>query len=170
MRAFISITACLAIACSHHGGGGADSPDADVKPPMPDAWQIEVDFTGLDRFLDVVAHADHAWHVAGTVTASKGLASLAIAGAPVNVDASGAFADDVKVMDGVTRVPVLATDSAGNARKADRSVIAARFLPEGQPNANAASLVLTDAIVQSMAQGIASQAGDVDVAGEIMAM
>src|SRR5205807_1855915 len=33
----------------------------------------------------------------------------------------------------------------------------------------AASLVLTDAIVQAMASGIAAQAGDVDVASEILA-
>jgi hypothetical protein len=169
MRAFISFAACLAIACSHHGGGGAEPPDAEMQPPMPDAWQIEVDFTGLDRFLDVAAHADHQWHVAGAVTASKGVASLAVNGAAITLGDGGSFAADVKVGDGVTRVPILATDVAGDQRKADRSVIAARFLPEGQPNPSAASLVLTDAIVQAMAAGIVAQAGDVDVASEILA-
>jgi hypothetical protein len=169
MRAFIWFAAWLAIACSHHGGGGGDSPDAELKPPMPDAWQIQVEFTGLDRFLDVAAHPDHQWHVAGAVTASMGVASLDVNGGAVTLGDGGTFAADVKAGDGVTRVPILATDVAGDQRKADRSVIAARFLPEGQPNPGAASLVLTDAIVQAMASGIAAQAGDVDVAGEILA-
>src|SRR5262249_31823545 len=113
MRAFIWFAACLAIACSHHGGG-ADSPDAEVKPPMPDAWQIQVASTGLDRFLDVAAHADHQWHVAGAVTASKGVASLDVNGGAVTLGDGGSFAADVKVGDGVTRVPILASDVAGD--------------------------------------------------------
>jgi hypothetical protein len=67
-------------------------------------------------------------------------------------------------------VPIVATDTAGHARKADRSAIAARFLPEGAANRDAASLVLTPAIVQAMASGLVAQAGDVDVADEIRAM
>lgn len=165
-RSILAVVLGLA-ACSHESGSG--DPDAAPKPPMPDAWQIEVDYTDLDRFVDVVAHPDLAWHLAGTVTSSKGLASLSINGA--NVDASnGSFATDVTVGAGLTRVPVVATDVAGNARKADRSAIAARFLPEGQTNPKAASLVLTPAIVQGMAAGVVAQAGDVDVAATIRAM
>lgn len=136
---------------------------------MPDAWQIQIDFTDLDRFLDVAAHPDRAWHVAGTAVASKGLASLAIGGVPATVGEGGAFAADVPVDLGLTRVPILGTDVAGDARKADRSVIAARFLAEGAPNPHAASLVLSPAIVQAMASGLVAQAGDVDVAAEILA-
>src|SRR5690349_10169772 len=93
------------IACSSHKSGG-DSPDAQPKPPMPDEWQIQIDFPNLDRFLDIAAHADRTWHVAGTATASKGLAEVDVAGMPVTLGEGGSFAADVVVDPGVTRVPI----------------------------------------------------------------
>src|SRR6478609_4311463 len=114
----ILLSCSLLLACSSHKGGAGDAPDAQPSAPMPDAWQIQIDFTDLDRFLDVAARPDRTWHVAGTAVASKGLASLAIAGAPVTVGEGGAFAADVPVDLGLTRVPIVGTDVAGDARKA----------------------------------------------------
>jgi hypothetical protein len=64
---------------------------------------------------------------------------------------------------------VLATDNAGHTRKGDRTLLAARFLPDGAHNTTAASLILDDSLLASMGQGLASEAGEVDVAAEIMA-
>ncbi len=160
----------LVVACSSHKpGGDGDSPDATPKPPMPDAWQIDFDLSSLDRFLDVTVHEDLLWHVAGSATSSAGLTEVDVAGAAVTLGPGGTFATDVAVMPGLTRVPIVGKDALMHERKADRSVIAAHFLPEAEHNPAAASLVLTDAIVQAMAGDLAAQAGDVDVAGEILA-
>lgn len=147
-------------------GSKSTSPDGTTEPD-PKGWTITIDTTGLDRF---VQPADApTWPIAGRATATEGLDSVAIAGALVDVDASGAFAGSVPVAPGLTPVPILATDTAGHTRKGDRTLLAARFLADGAYNPEAARLVLTDAVLAAMSDGIASYAADVDVAGEILA-
>src|SRR5262249_48363565 len=77
------------------------------------------------------------------------------------------FQASVPVMPGLTRVPILATDSAGHTRKADRTLLEAPFLPDNAANAQGASLVLDNHILATMSSGL--DAGTIDVAGEIMA-
>ena len=158
----IAVLAALA-GCS---GSKATSPDGTTEPD-PKGWTITIDTTGLDRFVQPADAAT--WPIAGRATASEGLDSVAIAGALVDVDANGAFAGSVPVAPGLTPVPILATDTAGHTRKGDRTLLAARFLADGAYNPQAARLVLTDAVLSAMSDGVASYAADVDVAGEILA-
>jgi hypothetical protein len=158
----IAVLAALA-GCS---GSKSTSPDGTTEPD-PKGWTITIDTTGLDRFVQPADAAT--WPIAGRATASEGLDSVAIAGALVDVDANGAFAGSVPVAPGLTPVPILATDTAGHTRKGDRTLLAARFLADGAYNPQAARLVLTDAVLSAMSDGVASYAADVDVAGEILA-
>ena len=150
------------IACSKSPGGGEDTPE-----PDPKGWTITVDMSGLDRFVQPPDATS--WPVAGVATATEGLQSVTVDGNAVELDGKGAFATTVPVAPGLTRVAILATDEAGHERKADRSLLTARFLPDGEFNPNAASLVLTNAVLAEMSNGIAAYAADVDVAGEILA-
>src|SRR5215470_6709497 len=161
MRALASI--CVILVGCGKPGMGDDGTGGDDNPK---GWTITVAMSGLDRFVQ--PETSTTWHVGGTATASEGLTGVTVAGSPVTVDGSGAFATDVAVMPGLTRVPILATDTAGHARKGDRTLLAARLLPDNAPNAQAASIVLSDATLAAMSGGLAGQAGDVDVAGEIM--
>lgn len=160
-----AVIALALIGCSSKTGAEGDTPE-----PDPKGWTITVDMSGFERFAPPDATS---WPVNGTATATEGLASVDVNGAPATVDLTGAggdaFASMITLAPGHTRVPVLARDQAGHERKGDRSVIAARFLNAGDHNMHAASLVLDDAILAAMGEGLASQAGTVDVAGEILA-
>ncbi len=160
MRAY-ALIALTVMGCSGNSGGGDD----DIVEPDPKGWTIEVDMSATDRFAPPEATM---WPIAGEATATEGLASVDIDGAATELD-GGTFATEVPVALGLTRVNVLATDSAGHTRKGDRTVLSARYLPDGAHNPAAASLILDDAILASMGEGLAGEAGDVDVAGEIMA-
>src|SRR5262245_60144970 len=159
MRAFAIVLTLVGCAKPHPGDDGSGDDD-------PKGWTITVDMSGLDRFVQPATSTT--WHVAGTATATEGLAGVTVAGQTVTVATAGGFAADVPVAPGLTRVPILATDLAGHARKGDRALLAARFLADDAPNGQAAAIVLTDATLAAMSGGLAGQAGDVDVAGEIM--
>lgn len=149
-------------------GCSSKSTSQDMTPePDPKGWTITVDMSGLDRFVQPADAA--AWPVGGVATATEGLQSVTVDGALVELDGSGAFKTDVAVTPGLTRVAILATDEAGHTRKGDRTLLAAPFLPDGAYNTDAANLVLTNAVLAAMSDGIASYATDVDVAGEILA-
>lgn len=161
---FVSCAALVAvIGCSSKSSVG----DMTEPPPDPKGWTITVDMSGLDRFVQPGDATT--WPIAGVATASEGLASVTVNDAPVEIDGSGAFAATVPVMPGLTRIGILATDEAGHTRKGDRTLLAARFLPDGDFNPGAANLVLTNAVLAAMSDGIAAQASGVDVAGEILA-
>lgn len=161
MRSFAWSTLIL-VGCGGHGLGG-DEPPA----PDPKGWTITVDMSQTDRFVQPASSPT--WQVAGRATATEGLVSVDVAGAPVALDADGSFTTDVAVMAGLTHVPVLAHDGAGHTRKGDRSLLAARFLPDTEHNGAAASIVLDNTLLAAMSGGIASEASNVDVAGEILA-
>jgi hypothetical protein len=158
----LTCTALVVLGCS-----SKPASDDMTTEPDPKGWTITVDMSGLDRFVQ--PNGTTSWPVAGVATATEGLASVTVAEAAVELDASGAFATTVPVMPGLTRVPILATDSAGHTRKADRTLLAARFLPDGEFNSAAANLVLTDAVLAAMNESVATYANGVDVAGEILA-
>lgn len=151
-----------AVGCSSKSMSGGDG----MPEPDPKGWTITVDMSGLDRF---VQPADApSWTVAGNATASEGLASVAVAGAVVDLSGAGAFSTTVPVTPGLTHVAILATDDAGHTRKGDRSLLQARFLPDGSYNGSAANVVLSSAVLAAMNDSVASYATGVDVAGEIM--
>jgi hypothetical protein len=158
----LSCMALLLLGCSSKVASDDMTPE-----PDPKGWTITVDLSGLDRFVQ--PDGTTSWPVHGIATATEGLASVSVSGAPAEVDAAGAFSTSVAVMPGLTRVPILATDDAGHTRKADRTLLAARFLPDGDFNSSAANLVLTDAVLAAMNESVASYANGVDVAGEILA-
>ncbi len=162
MRAMSCAALVAALGCSSKSTTGEDQPE-----PDPKGWTLTVDMSGLDRFVEP-ADAE-SWPVAGVATTTEGLQSVTVGDALVELDDRGAFATTVPVTLGLTRVPILATDEAGHTRKGDRTLLAARFLPDGDFNPAAANLVLTDAVLAAMSDGIASYATDVDVAGEILA-
>jgi hypothetical protein len=145
--------------------GCSQAPDGtEPPPPDPKGWTLAVDLSGLDRFVQPAAATS--WMVGGTVIASEGLANVAVAG--MDLGATSPFAAMVPVMPGLTRVPVLASDLAGHARKGDRTLLATRLLPDGAHDPLAASLVLDNATLAAMSGGLAGQAGTIDVAGEIL--
>ena len=152
--------ALLALGCSGKTSGTED------MPPDPKGWTITVDMSATDRYVQ--PESSMAWVVAGKATATEGLASIDVGGVAASFDKDGVFMQSVPVMPGANRVPVLVRDEAGHERKATRTLMATRFLPDGEHNANAAALVLDNAVLAAMSSGIASQAGNVDVAGEIL--
>src|SRR5688500_4393245 len=151
----------LAIGCQGKSVGTGD------EEPDPKGWTITVDLGATDRFLQ--PESSTAWPLAGTAPATEGLATIDVAGAAASFADDGSFTHDVSVVPGSNRIGVLVRDQAGHERKAVRTLVATRLLPDGAHNAQAASLVLDDAILAAMSGGIAGQAGDVDVAAEIMA-
>jgi hypothetical protein len=155
------LVALGALGCSREPGGN-DEGGADPPP----GWRIDVDLTGLDRFVPEEATR---WTVAGRATASEGLAGVEVAGGPAALADGGAFTAEVDVAPGLTIVPIVARDGAGHARQAHRSLLAARFLPEGEANRDAAALVLGDPILAAMGASLAGEAAEVDVAAEILA-
>lgn len=170
MRALALIAAIgLGWGCSGKASGEDGGGDDDTLPPDPKGWSILVDMAGTDRFVDPLDSAT--WPVSGVARTSDGLASVTVAGADTPFDPDGAFAADVtlSMTPGLVPVAVRVTDESGHVRKADRTLLAARFLPDAEHNPKAASLVLDNALLASMSGGIAGQAGDVNVAAEILA-
>lgn len=161
MRFVFAAALVAAIGCSK-----APS-DQDPQPePDPKGWTITVDMSGLNRFVQPADSTS--WPVTGVATATEGLQAVKVNGAMVDVDAHGAFMASAPVMPGLTSVSILATDEQGHERKGDRTLLAARFLPDTDFNGDAASLVLDNTILGAMSDSIASYAAGVDVAGEIM--
>ncbi len=154
-------------ACSNDAGPGAGD-DGDDVPPLP-SWKIDVDLSGLDRFAPPATADATTWTIAGKATASEGLAGVTIAGTAATTAGDGSFTGSATLMPGLNPIAILASDQAGHARKANRSILAARYLADGAHNRDGAAMVLSDAIVAAMGAGLASEAGDVDVAAEIMA-
>ena len=154
--------ALLAIGCS-----GKSGPSSGEPPPDPKGWTINVDMSATDRYVQ--PETATTWTIAGRATATEGLASIDVGGAGAAFGDDGTFTHDVPVMPGLNRVPVMVRDEAGHERNATRTLVATRFLADGAHNVNAAALVLDDAILAAMSGGIAGQAGNVDVAAEIMA-
>lgn len=152
--------------CSNDAGGGGEGGGDDDGVDPPAGWRIDVDMSGLERFAPADATT---WTVRGTATASEGLDGVDVAGAPAMLGDGGAFTADAALVPGLNPIAIAARDRAGHARKANRSVLSANYLAAGAHNREAATLVLTDAVVQAMAAGLAGEAGDVDVAAEILA-
>ena len=162
MRALALIwLSSLVLGCAGHAA------DSDATEPDPKGWTISVDMSRTERF--VRPETSPRWPVAGRAEATERVESIEVAGTPQAIAADGAFSTEVAVSQGLTSVPVLVRDSAGHQRKADRTLLAARFLPDTDHNPSAASIVLDNAILESMSGGIAAQAANVDIAGEILA-
>ncbi|MBA3458956.1 MAG: hypothetical protein H0T46_03275 [Deltaproteobacteria bacterium] len=164
MRRFASIALMIVVVgCS----GTSTGPEEEQPEPDPKGWTITVDMSKTDRFVQ--PGTETSWPVAGVATATDGIASITVAGSSVEVGSDGSFSSTVAVMPGLTPVPVTVTDDLGHVRRADRTLLAARFLPDAEHNTTAASLVLDNTLLAAMSGGIASEAGDVNVAAEILA-
>ncbi len=161
MRAY-ALIALSVLGCSGKSGG-----DDDVVEPDPKGWTIDVDMSATDRFVQ--PETSSTWRIHGKATATEGLDTVEVNGTPAEMADDGSFAAEVPAALGLTRFNVLATDTAGHTRQGDRTLLAAGFLPDGAHNPAAASLILDDAILASMGEGLAGEAGAVDVAAEIMA-
>jgi hypothetical protein len=162
MRVLCCAVLVTAVGCSKSPSGG-DEPGAE---PDPKGWTLSVDMAGLDRYVQPIDATS--WSVGGIASATEGLRSVVVDGALVELDGKGAFAATVPITPGLTRVAILATDEADHERKGDRTLLAARFLPDTDFNRDAASLVLDDTILGAMSAGIASYAQSVDIAAEIL--
>ncbi len=152
------------------GGGGAATPGAggagSAPPPGEAPYTLTVDTSGLDRFVPA---ATATRTVAGEVTASLGAAAVKVGDADATLMPDGTFSRSVPVPAGLSMVPIVATDRAGHARSAHRSLLRARFLPEGQVNPGAARLQLTETILQQIAAPLRADVQAINVAREIMA-
>jgi hypothetical protein len=157
----------IALAVALTGCSGKSGDNEEVVEPDPKGWTIEVDMSATDRFVQ--PETSSTWRIHGMATATDGIASIDVAGAAAERGDDGVFTAETPAALGLTRVNVLVTDEAGHTRKGDRTLLAARLLPEGAHNPVAASLILDDAILASMGEGLAAEAGTVDVAAEIMA-
>ncbi len=128
-------------------------------------WNIAVDTSSTSSF--VTGYPMQA-PIAGQAYATQGLNAVGVNNIMAALQPSGAFTSSVAVHPGMNLVPIEAVDNMGNRRKAHRSLIVADFLPEGQINAGAASLVLTDAIVAPMAAGLQGAVSSLDLSQMIM--
>jgi hypothetical protein len=63
------------------GSSSKTATDTMTPEPDPKGWTITVDMSGLDRF--VVPETATSWPIAGRATATYGLASVTVAGAPI---------------------------------------------------------------------------------------
>ncbi len=162
----IALSLVVLAACSNQPGDDPGGDDGDDDPLPPPAWRISVDMSRLERFAPAAATT---WTVSGTATASEGLDGVEVAGAPATMADGGAFTADVALAPGLNPIAIVTRDRAMHARKASRSVIAADYLAAGAHNPEGAALALTDEVVAGMAEGLAGEAGDVDVAAEILA-
>jgi hypothetical protein len=147
-----------------------DRPPPDDDPPPPpaeDPWSIDVDMSGLDRFVTGGAET---WPVGGRATASEGLSGVEVNGAPATVMPDGSFTADVPVEPGLSLVPIVARDGAtpAHARKAHRSLISASFQPEGALNPQAVAVGVTQTMVDAMAAPLATEIAGLDLAREIL--
>lgn len=165
MKRIFAIAIALT-ACSSKGTGAGDD-DGTTPEPDPKGWTITVDMSPTDRFVQPADSTT--WSVSGIATGTGGIASVTVNDHDVALAADGAFASDVAVVPGLSRIRVLATDTDGHTRKGDRALMTTRFLPDDAYNTGAANLVLTSAVLAAMTDGIQSYATGVDVAGEIMA-
>src|SRR5688572_432024 len=81
MRTIGTLALCAAMAaiisCGSKTGGGDDGTGDDDDSPQPEPeWTIDVDMSGLDRFVPA---GTATWPVAGRATASEGLAGVEVA-------------------------------------------------------------------------------------------
>jgi hypothetical protein len=166
IRTLALVMVLFLVACGTRPSDGGDDGGGDDGPIPEPAWTIDVDMSGLDRFVPA---GTTTWSVGGVATGSEGIASVDVAGAPAALESDGTFRADVAVAPGLTVVPIVAHDAKDHQRQAHRSLLSARWLPEGAANVDGAGLVLTDAILSTMGEDLAGEAADIDVAAEIMA-
>lgn len=164
--------AVLAAGCSAsvYGGVGPgetdnfDGPSGDGDPDG-DFFDLSVDTSATDPFIqDFPATTT----VRGVASASLGLETVEVGGTVVPTDGGGGFEAEVPVTPGLTLVPVVATDSAGNTRNGHRALLAARFLPEGEINPGAAAITVTNEILQALAGDQLSDVANLDLSQQIM--
>ncbi len=80
--------------------------------------------------------------------------------------AAAAVAGDAALAPGLNPLAIVATDQAGHARKANRSILAASYLAPGAHNPHGAAMVLTDAIVAAIEQVTAHGPRTRDMGGD----
>lgn len=134
IRTLALISILFLIACGKEMGPGGDDGGGDDGPIPEPAWSIDVDLSTLDRFVPL---GTTSWHVGGTATASEGLASVDVAGAPATLDGSGGFAAEVACAPGLTVVPIVARDAKDHERQAHRSLLSTRWLARAPPTPTA---------------------------------
>ena len=133
--------------------------------PGPSGWKIDVDMSGLDRFVPA---GTTTWTVGGHARSSLPLINVDVAGTAAPL-MDGDFARDVETSLGMTIVPIIARDSEAHARQAHRTLLNAHFLPEGAINDRIAAVVLSDQVLASLNATIKEQTDQIDIAGQIMA-
>lgn len=160
---FVTPGCATGASIEERGGPPASRPPDD--PDLPTAWALEVDTRETPSyFAPDVGLA----RLSGTVVASEGLSRLVVAGVEVPV-VGGRFAADVAAAPGLVHVPIEASDDARHTRRADRSLLVATFLEEGDLDPRAASLALTNEIVEPMAAPLQARVATIDIASEIRA-
>jgi hypothetical protein len=133
--------------------------------PGPSGWKIDVDMSGLDRFVPA---GTTTWTVGGHARSSLPLVGVEVAGegAPLS---QGDFARDVETALGMTIVPIIARDSESHARQAHRTLLSAHFLPEGAINDRIATVTLSDQVLAGINAQIKEATDAIDIPGQIMA-
>jgi hypothetical protein len=148
------------------GAGGTGGSGGHHPPTPPPPNDIHFDLSGLNRY---VTGNPATYAISGKVTASKGIDHVTVEG--MNATLMGdTFSASVPVTLGLNPVAMQGFDMAHpqHSRKGDRALISAAFLPEGQMNTGAASLTLTDQMIQQAAAPLAADIATLDVAGQIM--
>lgn len=143
--------------------------DEEVPPMGPSgaSWSLEASNEGSDVYLPLEQASAQ---IRGTASgdAPPVTVQVGLPGALSNVTPSaGAFSSSVSVEPGMSLVHVTATDGEGHRRDAHRPVIRADYIPEGQTRADAATLVVDDALVATLAGAAASEIGGLDLSGFI---
>lgn len=145
-------------------------PDEEPLPPGLDGWAIQVDMSGLDRFVPA---GTATWPVGGHVRSTLALAETAdVHGTAVALDGTTYAADFLREEvpvggEGINVIPIFARDVEAHQRQAHRALLSAHFLPEGQVNDRMMTLTLSDQLLASINALVMEQAGGVDLGAEI---
>ncbi len=144
--------------------GGAGPGGSAGSGPAPRS-KVSVTLDGLDRFLTAPGPVA----IKGQVTADRGVGDVMVAGSPAMLDAGGRFEATAQAPAGVSLVEIAAHDRGAPAaeRKAHRSVIVARYLPEDQPNADAAAVGLSSGFLRALIAPYTMQIANLDLAAQI---
>lgn len=146
-------------------GCGDNVRGEDPLPPGPDGWAIQVDMSGLDRYVPA---GTATWAVGGHARSTLPLTDAAdVAGTPVPYDDGDFLHGEVSVHEGVNVVPIFARDVEDHQRQAHRALLSAHFLPEGDVNDRMMTLTLSDQLLASINALVREQAGSVDLAAQI---
>lgn len=138
--------------------------DGDPPPPIEGEWDLSIDTSASDVFLDSATETST---IRGHITATEGVqrAELGPAASPsrVPVDATGSFGAPMSVGPGYTLVEVRGYDQADHSVNGHRSVLRAEYTPEWQLLGDTAVIAADASMLNALGASAAGLLGGLDL-------